>query len=74
MQDRPRAFRACLSRVPRRVARTVLRGPGRSNAPRLPDRDIRMVKLQQKISARHEAPHNRVEVKGLRHWPVAAGW
>lgn len=27
-----------LSRVPRRVARTVLRGVGRSNAPHLPDR------------------------------------
>jgi hypothetical protein len=22
---------------------------------------------------RHEAPYNRVEMKGLRHWPVAAG-
>lgn len=31
-------------------ARPVLRGPRRSNAPGLPDRDIRMVKLQQKIS------------------------
>jgi hypothetical protein len=38
------------------------------------ERDLRMVKLQQKISARREAPCNRVEVKGLRHWPVAAGW
>jgi hypothetical protein len=28
---------ACLSRVPRRVARTVLRGPRRSNASGLPD-------------------------------------
>jgi hypothetical protein len=37
------------------------------------ERDLRMVKLQQKISARREAPCNRVEVKGLRHWPVAAG-
>jgi hypothetical protein len=48
--DRMRALRACLSRVPRRVARTVLRGPRRSNAPGLLDRDVRMVKLQQKIS------------------------
>ena len=31
------ALAARLSRVPRRVARTVLRGPGRGNAPRLPD-------------------------------------
>ena len=31
-------------------ARPVLRGPRRSNAPGLPDRDLRMAKLQQKIS------------------------
>src|SRR2546422_944298 len=31
------ALAACLSRVPRRVARTVLRGQGRGNAPLLPD-------------------------------------
>ena len=31
------ALAACLSRVPRRVARTVLRGPRRGNAPGLPD-------------------------------------
>jgi len=37
------------------------------------ERDLRMVKLQQKISARREAPRNRVEVKGLRPRPVAAG-
>jgi len=30
-----------LSRVPRRAARTVLRGPRRSNAPGLPDRALR---------------------------------
>jgi hypothetical protein len=30
------ALRACLSRVRRRAARTVLRGAGRSNALRLP--------------------------------------
>jgi transposase len=36
--------------------------------------DLRMVKLQQKISARREAPRNRVEVKGLCPRPVAAGW
>ena len=34
------ALAACLSRVRRRVARTVLRGPRRSNAPRLPDSAI----------------------------------
>jgi transposase len=38
------------------------------------ERDLRMVKLQQKISARREAPRNRVEVKGLCPRPVAAGW
>ena len=31
-------------------ARRVLRGPRPSNGPGLPDRDVRMVKLQQKIS------------------------
>ncbi|MCA1705797.1 MAG: hypothetical protein LC808_22040 [Actinobacteria bacterium] len=34
---RQRIFKGCLSRVPRRVASTVLRGARRSNAPRLPD-------------------------------------
>ena len=33
----PRAFRACLSRLPGKRARPVLRGPRRSNAPGLPD-------------------------------------
>jgi hypothetical protein len=33
----PRAFRACLSRLPGNRARPVLRGPRRSNAPGLPD-------------------------------------
>src|SRR4029077_14887680 len=33
------ALAACLSRVQRRVARTVLRGPRRSNAPGLPGDD-----------------------------------
>ena len=34
---RPRALRACLSRLPGKRARPVLRGPRRSNAPGLPD-------------------------------------
>lgn len=34
---RPRALRACLSRVPRRVANTALRGPRLSNELGLPD-------------------------------------
>ena len=33
-----------------KVARTVLRGPRRSNAPGLPDREVRMVKVSQKVS------------------------
>src|SRR5918995_4118665 len=33
----PRAYGACLSRVPGKRARTVLRGPWRGNAPGLPD-------------------------------------
>lgn len=33
----PRAFRACLSRLPGKRARPVLRGPRRSSAPGLPD-------------------------------------
>ena len=33
----PQANKTRLSRVPRRAARTVLRGPGHSNVPRLPD-------------------------------------
>jgi hypothetical protein len=33
-----------------KVARRVLRGPRGSNALGLPDRDVRMMKLQQKIS------------------------
>jgi hypothetical protein len=34
----------------RQRARRVLRGARRSNAPGLPDRDLRMVKLHEKIS------------------------
>jgi len=33
-----------------KAARTVLRGPRRSNAPGLPDRDLRPVKIQQRTS------------------------
>jgi len=36
-RDRHGSVMTCLSRVPRRVARTVLRGPRCSNAPGLPD-------------------------------------
>ena len=39
-----------MSRVLGRRARTVLRGPRRSNALGLPDRDIRPVKVQQRAS------------------------
>jgi hypothetical protein len=37
-RDRHDPIMTCLSRVPRRVARTVLRGPRCSNASGLPDR------------------------------------
>ena len=37
LQPRPIASRACLSRLPGKRARPVLRGRGRSNAPPLPD-------------------------------------
>jgi transposase len=33
-----------------KVARTVPKGPRRSNAPGLPDRDVRPVKIQQRTS------------------------
>ncbi|CAI7978167.1 conserved hypothetical protein [Frankia sp. Hr75.2] len=40
----PRAPEACLSRVPRRVASTVLTGPRRSNAPGLPDNQLHWIR------------------------------
>ena len=39
-----------MSRVRGQLASTVLRGPRRSNAPGLPDRDIRRAKIKQKVS------------------------
>ena|SRR3979490_2632061 len=45
----PFALAACLSRVPRRVARTVLRGDRRSNAAVLPDRH-RSVIVRQTVA------------------------
>ena len=39
-----------MSRVPGQLASTVLRGVRRSNAPHLPDRDLRPVKIQQRTS------------------------
>ncbi|MEU8249218.1 hypothetical protein [Nonomuraea sp. NPDC048916] len=41
--------------MPGKRARPVLRGPWRSNAPGLPDRDIRPAKTQQKISGCHQS-------------------
>src|SRR5215212_2840181 len=43
-----RAFGACLSRLPGKRARPVLRGPRRSNAPGLPD-EIFFSILQRKV-------------------------
>jgi len=43
---RPRAHRACLSRVPGRLARTVLKGPQRSNALGLPDSEAQFKTLK----------------------------
>ena len=37
-----------MSRVPGKPARPVLRGPRRSNAPGLPDRAVRPVKVKQR--------------------------
>jgi hypothetical protein len=39
-----------LSRVPRRVASTVLRGPQHSNVLGLPDQALKSPKLHQKVS------------------------
>ncbi len=44
-----------MSRVPGQLASTVLRGPRRSNAPGLPDRDVRPTKTQLKISGCHRS-------------------
>ena len=44
-----------MSRVLGRRARTVLRGPQRSNALGLPDRDLRPAKTQIKISGCHRS-------------------
>lgn len=47
---RPRAIRACLSRLPGKRARPVLRGPRRSNAPGLPAEIVFSV-IQRKVIA-----------------------
>jgi transposase len=41
--------------MPGKRARPVLRGPWRSNAPGLPDRALRPVKTQVKISGCHQS-------------------
>jgi len=65
-----------LSRVLGRRARTVLRGPRRSNALGLPDRDLRPNKTQQKISGRltsEKATTNRLTIRSYVSTAVKHG-
>jgi len=56
-----------------KVARTVLRGPRRSNAPGLPDRGLRPLKTQQKISGRlTSADHTRHRLRLRTYLSTAA--
>jgi hypothetical protein len=68
------AHAGCLSRVPGRPARTVLRGPRRSNAPGLPDTNTQVGQIAW-LDARHRSHvHVENDVKqakdlGLDRWP-----
>ena len=58
----PRAFRACLSRLPGKRARPVLRGPRRSNAPGLPDGTSALI-----------SPNGRrCRFASVRSWPMVS--
>jgi hypothetical protein len=50
-EPNPHALAACLSRVPRRVARTVLRGDRRGNSPVLPGRAINLTGVWKTVKA-----------------------
>ena len=63
---RPRAFRACLSRLPGKRARPVLRGPRRSNAPGLPD-EARLL-ISPAGSPGSHACWSATSVIGVRTW------
>jgi len=49
-------------------ARPVLKGPRRSNASGLPDRDLRMVKLRQKISGTMRIPQGAQDFATIRSY------
>jgi len=55
-----------------KVARTVLRGPRRSNAPGLPDQGLRPLKTQQKISGRLTSPEHTRHRLRLRSYLTTA--
>ena len=59
--------------MPGKRACPVLRGRGRSNALPLPDPGpVRVSRVRNMETVRHEALHDRAEVKGLRRRVVAA--
>jgi hypothetical protein len=61
-----------LSRVAGKLARPVLRGPRRSNALGLPDRDLRPIKTQLKISGCHAAENGAKNWLTIRSYLVTA--